>query len=95
MVIYQVVTATLSPVLMGKSGFCSKSYKKWLKLGIWNDQVYLSALQEAPVLDNEYCWWPIGRMKAGVLEREKEQGHKDVSSFPVEKEMATHSCILA
>ena len=80
--IYQVVTTTLSPVLMGKSGFCGKSCKNWLKLGIWNGKVYLSALQQAPVLDNEYYWWPIGRVKAGVLEREKEQGHKDVSSFP-------------
>ena len=130
--LYQVVTATLSPVLMGKSGFCSKSYKNWLTLGIWNGKFYLSALQQAPVLDNEYYRWPIGRMKAGVLEREKEQGHKDVSSFPhgegngnplqysclenpgvreshrvghhwsdlacmhaLEKEMATHSSILA
>lgn len=41
---YKIVSDTLSPVLIGKSGFCDKSYKAWLKLGSWSSQVPFSAL---------------------------------------------------
>lgn len=42
---------------MGKSGFCDKSYKAWLKLGSWNSQVPFSAL----VVGGEKYWGPYGK----------------------------------